>query len=66
MKIKTKNCPMCGQYSVVEATGHQVALLQAGEHIQHIFPNMEPAVRERFISGFCPDCWDKIFKEEEE
>lgn len=65
MKIKTKNCPMCGQYSVVEATGHQVALLHSGELIQRIFPEMDAGLRERFISGICPECWDKIVEEEE-
>ena len=65
MKIKTKNCPMCGQHSVVEATGHQVALLLAGELVQRVFPDMDAGIRERFISGFCPKCWDEVMKDEE-
>lgn len=65
MKIKTMSCPMCGSVAEIEVSGHQLALLHSGELIQRIFPDMDAGLRERFISGICPECWDKIMKEEE-
>lgn len=65
MKIKTLSCPICGSVTEVEVSGQQLALLLSGEHIQRVFPDMDAGLRERFISGMCPECWDKIMKEEE-
>lgn len=36
-----------------------------GMSIQDIIPNVSPAYREMFISGICPECWDKMFGCEE-
>lgn len=33
--------------------------------IQDIFPDMDPSYREMFISNICPECWDKMFSDEE-
>jgi hypothetical protein len=35
-------------------------------HIQDIFPYLTDDEREMLISGFCKNCWDKIFPPEEE
>lgn len=32
-----------------------------GLKIQQIIPEVKPEWREMFISGYCPDCWNKIF-----
>lgn len=34
--------------------------------IQQIFPYLSPAERELLISGFCGECFDKIFNSEPE
>lgn len=34
--------------------------------IQEVFPDMRPEHREMFITGLCPECWDKMFGYEEE
>lgn len=65
MKILILTCPMCHSKAEVEVSGHQLALLRSGELIQRVFPDMDAGLRERFISGMCPECWDKIMKEEE-
>ena len=35
-------------------------------HIQDIIPELAPEMRELFISGMCPKCWDKLFSFENE
>ena len=35
-------------------------------HIQDIMPELAPEMRELFISGMCPKCWDKLFSFEDE
>ena len=37
---------------------------QEGALIQDAMPYLTPEERELFISELCPDCWDKMFKEE--
>ena len=47
-----------------------LSAIQAGRamcmSIQDIIPNVSPAYREMFISGICPECWNKMFGCEEE
>ena len=31
--------------------------------IQDIFPEMSSDLREMFVSGMCPTCWDKVFRD---
>lgn len=33
-------------------------------HMQNIFPELSPGVREMLISGICEVCWDDMFKGE--
>lgn len=65
MKVLILTCPLCHSKAEVEVSGHQLALLHSGELIQRIFPDMDAGMRERFISGICPKCWDEIMQEEE-
>lgn len=32
--------------------------------VQDIFPDMDKDMREMFITGICPSCWNKMFSEE--
>jgi hypothetical protein len=34
--------------------------------IQDVLPDVEIAVRERFMTGICGDCWNKLFNPDEE
>jgi hypothetical protein len=57
---------MCGKEFTIEATDDQLKMLQSGEyHIQEIFPYVSPDIRELFITGWCGECFDKIFKDSE-
>lgn len=34
--------------------------------IQEAFPYMTAADRERFLTGYCEECWNKLFPPDEE
>lgn len=58
-------CQECNKefYFNITATQYQTYIARTG-YIQDIFPELNPAEREMFISGICPECWDKMFGEE--
>lgn len=64
--IKTKACPVCGNYELWSLDRKAVERWQAGENIQNVFPDMSPSDREVMISGTHPECWSKLFSMEEE
>lgn len=61
----TQQCKCCkGVKSIIISMEDYITWLQGKKNIQDIFPEMSPDDREFFfISGICPDCWDKIFVE---
>lgn len=63
-KIKVyTTCRFCGKEYELEITQAQLDEFQSPNrrHIQDIFPDLSPGMRELLISGMCPDCWDDIF-----
>lgn len=56
-------CPMCSTYHTLTVELEQYLNYLDGMLIQEAFPEMSPTDRERFLSSFCPDCQEKIFKE---
>ncbi len=56
-------CPMCGAYHMLTVEMEQYLDYQSGALVQDAFPEMSSIDRERFISGLCPDCQEKIFME---
>ena len=61
-------CGFCHTEYKVEMTESQFNELMAPHrrHIQDIIPELSPEMRELFISGMCPKCWDKLFSFEDE
>lgn len=63
-KIKTQ-CPNCGKVHIFKVSDEQYRKYINGEsYIQNIFSELTPGEREMLITGICPECWNKIFKEE--
>ena len=56
-------CGFCHTEYKVEMTESQFNELMSPHrrHIQDIIPELAPEMRELFISGMCPKCWDKLF-----
>ena len=61
-------CSFCGSKHIIEMTMAQFNELQSPHrrYIQDIIPELAPEMRELFISGMCPKCWDKLFSFEDE
>ena len=61
-------CGFCNTEYKVEMTESQFNELMSPHrrHIQDIIPELAPEIRELFISGMCPKCWDKLFGSEED
>ena len=58
-------CVSCGEVYHVHITPEQYhKICERKECIQDILPDVEPGIRELFISGICPECWNNLFKEE--
>lgn len=63
--ITSKPCPDCRETIQVNVAESQLAAYNAGAHIQYAFSNMDADTRERFITGYCSPCWDKLFGKED-
>jgi len=67
MPVVKITCVMCQTDHFIQMTQEQFDELNSPNrrHIQNIFPEMNPSVREIFISQVCPTCFDKMFDEME-
>ena len=61
-------CGFCNTNYEIEMTQGQFneIMYPHRRHIQDIIPELAPEMRELFISGMCPKCWDKLFSFENE
>ena len=64
--VTTNPCIMCGEASTVKMLVHHYLEWQKGGYIDQVCPEMPKETREMLISGTHPDCWDKMFQEDEE
>lgn len=62
----TPMCMGCGKNSIIRAHWFQFVAWERGMLIQDAFPELNPAERELLKTGTHPECWDKMFSEEEE
>ncbi len=63
-KFETQ-CPICGDVTEHTITEDEYTQLVHPKRpkMQDIFPKMKPEIREQFISGICPDCWEEMFSQ---
>ena len=61
MRVETKACPLCDTSVFVDVPGDGWTRFLGGDFIQDAFPGMDDGLRERFVSGVCPGCWDVLF-----
>jgi hypothetical protein len=60
------DCVDCGDCVEIPCTREQAMRRSRGEGVSAVFPELSAELREMFISGICPKCWDKIFAADEE
>lgn len=59
-------CPCCQRdYTLEVPTEGFIKWQLREEYIQVALPELSDADRERLISGMCPDCWDRVFGDED-
>lgn len=63
-KLVSKECPGCHTTTSVAVSLDQYTEYMSSDrrHIQHILPHLSDDLRERFISGYCSDCWNDLFE----
>lgn len=55
-------CVFCKTVHTIEVPNKGMLEYQSGKkHVQHCFPELSASLREMFISGVCPTCFDKTF-----
>jgi len=64
-KITSLRCPNCGGTETIELTDEENASRMRGSFAQVWGRRFSADVRERFISGYCAPCWDRIFADAE-
>ena len=59
-------CPHCNTTVTLKITGEQLWQYNNNFSIQDVLHDIDIPVRERFMTGICGDCWDKLFNTDEE
>ena len=59
-------CRFCGKEVTVQAEEEKFSRLDAGAHVQDVFPDLGVNYRELMISGICGECFDQIFENDDE
>jgi hypothetical protein len=65
-QIVSKPCPDCNTVVTLEIDGSSLYRANQGASVQEVLPNQTADVRERFVSGYCSDCWKLIFADDDE
>jgi hypothetical protein len=60
-EVSSLPCPSCGEVLKVEISKYQLHQYSRGDLVQEVFPNLSEDERERFVSGYCGDCWANLF-----
>jgi hypothetical protein len=65
-QVTSKPCPDCTTSVSLQISGQSLYLANQGALVQAVMPDQPADVRERFVTGYCAECWSKIFGDEEE
>lgn len=66
MKTLNCTCAYCNKEYSMPVFKKDLDTYNEGKHnIQDCFPYLSSGYRELLISGMCPECWDKLYSEEE-
>jgi hypothetical protein len=63
--LTTLPCPEPGhvgeRIADIEVPRAEAELLECGAFVQRALMSVDADTRERFISGICPPCWERLF-----
>jgi hypothetical protein len=63
--VSSNPCPSCDEVLTISVKPEQLFAYNQGGYAQDILSDYSLEVRERFISGYCDDCWKNIFGDED-
>lgn len=66
MNIKCKPCPDCGKAQRVEVEEADFYAWQTDTLIQDAFPYLDADQRELLQTGYCKECWAKLWEDVDE
>jgi len=61
----TPACPVCGERSMLRVDPDRLKQWLDGAFIQVAFPEMTDDDREQLKTGTHPECWDKLWTDED-
>lgn len=59
--VTSHPCPTCDETITTTVEPQQLFAYNQGAFAQVVLPHLSLDDRERFISGYCAPCWDKLF-----
>ena len=65
IRLKTRTCIYCGKSGHIDVSYAGFKRYEKGAMAQDAFPDLSADEREQIISGTHPECWNKIFGDEE-
>jgi hypothetical protein len=63
--VRTPRCPVCRHDDIMEVDEHGYTAWLNGTLIQDAFPEMTADDREMLKTGTHPECWEKMFGDDE-
>lgn len=64
--VESHPCPSCGYSTTAFVTPFQMFSYHRGAMAQDVLADYDADTRERFISGYCGDCWNAMFSFDDE
>lgn len=58
--VETKPCPGCDETKELEVDSEALRRWKRGAFIQDALPELSADDRERLVTGYCSQCWDKL------
>ena len=65
MQVST-DCPQCDKMSLVRVSDEGFRAWRNGQLIQLAMPELSPSEREMLVTGICPECWEKMWGEDDD
>ena len=64
--VTSHPCPTCNETQNVAITSDKLFAYHQGALAQVVLSDFDADIRERFITGTCPTCWDSMFGSDED
>lgn len=63
--ITTKPCVVCKKHGIMQVWDRDYERFMNGALLQDAFPDLSAPIREQIHTGIHPECWVKLFGEDE-